>query len=370
MFGRKRSFTAVSSAQWDELRAELPTLSLVSVAVIAKKLGTSSSTAWRVLHNRLEKKPYKPIKAQRVWAAARLCRLAFCRDIRLRLGRSAPLVQGTLVANFEPASGLLQRRKGLQMRVSPASAELQVLGGPHPEAHGLHRPSPHRQIAVQSRHHGGHDRRLERHLRRALCGTRGQGQQRLPLRTHVAAVLMARHPRESCDERAVSLLREQRAQPRVGLHSRVHSAEQAAQRGAACGASELPRSQRVRLLPVEGQPRQAPAALWNTCGAPRGHPAPGLQPASRGDPAFHLLLATEAAAVPQSWWRTLQGLSHPISMAPCAKTRTKGVYGVFFLFRGRIQRCSTQVTLSPVFICDDVCVTFGSSSSFVIGSTC
>ena len=65
--------------------------------------------------------------------------------------------------------------------------------------------------------------------RRALCGTRSQGQQRLLLRTHAAAVLLARHPRESCDERAVSLLRGQRAQPRVGLHSRVHSAEQAAQ---------------------------------------------------------------------------------------------------------------------------------------------
>ena len=44
------------------------------------------------------------------------------------------------------------------MRVSPAPAELQALGGPHQEAHGLRRSSPHRQIAVQSRHHGGHDR--------------------------------------------------------------------------------------------------------------------------------------------------------------------------------------------------------------------
>ena len=57
VFGRMRSFTAVSSAQVDELKAELPTLPRVSVAVIAKKLGTSSSTAWRVLHNRMEKKP-------------------------------------------------------------------------------------------------------------------------------------------------------------------------------------------------------------------------------------------------------------------------------------------------------------------------
>ena len=47
----------------------------------------------------------------------------------------------------------------------------------------------------------------------------------------------------------------------------------------------------------------------------------------------------------------------------CAKTRTNGVYGVFFLFRVRIQRLSTQGTLSPVFICNHV-------SSFVIGSTC
>ena len=85
---------------------------------------------------------------------------------------------------------------------------------------------------------------------------------------------------------------------------------------------------------------------------------------------FHLLLATEAAAVPRGWWRTLRGLSQPISMAPCTMTRTNGVYEVFFLFRGRIQRWSTQVTLSPVFICNHACVFFGSCSSFVIGSAC
>ena len=72
----------------------------------------------------------------------------------------------------------------------------------------------------------------------------------------------------------------------------------------------------------------------------------------------------------QGWWRTLRGPRRPISMAPCAKTRTNGVYGVFFLFRGRIQRWSTQVTLSPVFICNQVCVFFGSCSSFVTGSAC
>ena len=55
---------------------------------------------------------------------------------------SAPLVQGTLVANFEPAASLLQRRKGLQVRVSPAPALLQVLGGPRPKAHALRRLSP------------------------------------------------------------------------------------------------------------------------------------------------------------------------------------------------------------------------------------
>ena len=85
------------------------------------------------------------------------------------------------------------------MRVSPAPAELQALGGPHTETHGLRRSSPHRQLSVQSWYHGGHDRWLEWRRRRALCGTRSQGQQRLLLRTHVAAVLLARHPRESCD---------------------------------------------------------------------------------------------------------------------------------------------------------------------------
>ena len=82
------------------------------------------------------------------------------------------------------------------------------------------------------------------------------------------------------------------------------------------------------MLPVEGHPRQAPATLWYTSGAPRGHPAPGPQSASRGDPTFHLLLATEAAEVPQGRRRTLRGLSRPISMVPCAKIRTNGVFGI------------------------------------------
>ena len=41
-----------------------------------------------------------------------------------------------------------------------------------------------------------------------------------------------------------------------------------------------------------------------------------------------------------------------------------------FFFRGRIQRWSTRVTLSPVFICNHVCTFFGSCSSFVTGSAC
>ena len=34
--------------------------------------------------------------------------------------------------------------------------------------------------------------------------------------------------------------------------------------------------------------------------------------------------------MPQRWWRTLRGLSQPISMTPCAKTRTNGVNGILF----------------------------------------
>ena len=94
VFTRKRSFTAFSSAQLDELKAELPTLPRVSVNVVAKKLGTSRSTAWRVLHDRLEKKPYKPIRAQRITSATILRRLAFCRLIRLRLGARVRLCKG------------------------------------------------------------------------------------------------------------------------------------------------------------------------------------------------------------------------------------------------------------------------------------
>ena len=94
VYTRKRSFTAFSSAQLDELKAELPTLPRVSVNVVAKKLGTSRSTAWRVLHDKLEKKPYKPIRAQRITSATVLRRLAFCRLIRLRLGARVRLCKG------------------------------------------------------------------------------------------------------------------------------------------------------------------------------------------------------------------------------------------------------------------------------------
>ena len=97
VYSRKRSFTAVSSAQLDELNAELPTLPRVSVKMVAKRLGTSRSTAWRVLHDRLKKNPYKPIKAQRVSAATVLRRLAFCRLIRLRHGARVRLCKGPLL---------------------------------------------------------------------------------------------------------------------------------------------------------------------------------------------------------------------------------------------------------------------------------
>ena len=37
-------------------------------------------------------------------------------------------------------------------------------------------------------------------------------------------MVLAKHPHESSfDERTVSVLRRQRAEPRVGLHSRIHS---------------------------------------------------------------------------------------------------------------------------------------------------
>ena len=125
------------------------------------------------------------------------------------------------------------------MRVSPAPAELLVSGGPHPEAHGLRRPSPHRQVAVQSRHRGGHGRWIQWH--RGVAGV------------HFV-------------------------EPGVKVNSAYYC-------------------------------EQAPASPWYTSGAPRGRPAPGLQLTSRCNPAFHLLLATEAAEMPHGRWQALRGVS-------------------------------------------------------------
>ena len=125
VYSRKRYFTAVSGAQVDDLKAELPTLPRVSVAVVTKKLGTSSSTAWRVLHKRLEKRPADltccPSPSPCVLSL--YPSQAWC---------SAPLLQGALLANIESAAGLLQRRKGPQSASISSTAKLQALGGTHP----------------------------------------------------------------------------------------------------------------------------------------------------------------------------------------------------------------------------------------------
>ena len=163
VYSRKRSFRAVSSDQVDEFRAELPTLPRVSVAVVAKKHGTSSSTAWRVLHSTLKKKPQKPTKTQRVSAATRLRRLAFCRCIRLRRGARLRVCKGPSLPTLNLQRVFFSDEKVYRCEYLQHPQNFRFWCGPRQEAPGLRRPSPHRQIAVQSRHHGGHGRRLERH---------------------------------------------------------------------------------------------------------------------------------------------------------------------------------------------------------------
>ena len=156
VYSRKRSITAAFSAEVDELRAKLPALPRgVGCLCRKKKLGTSSSTARRVLHNRWERKDYKTIRAQRISAATRLRRLACCRCVRLRLGARLRLCKGpslpTLNVHISDKKvhkcEYLQHPKNFRCWVDHTL-----------EAHGLRQSSPHRQVVVQSRHHGGRGR--------------------------------------------------------------------------------------------------------------------------------------------------------------------------------------------------------------------
>ena len=206
----------VSGDQVDELRAELPTLPRVSVAVVAKKLGTSSSTGWRVPHNTLKKKPSKPIKAQRVSAATRLRRLAFCRSIRLRLGARLRVCKGPSLPTLN-----LQRvffsdenrywvdctRKRMdcatllrtdRSQFNPGIMVATVVGWNG--IAGVHFVEP--GVEVNSAYYCEH--MLQQCYWPGILANLATTEQ-------------------------YHFSRGQRAQPRVGLHSRVHSGEQAAQ---------------------------------------------------------------------------------------------------------------------------------------------
>ena len=230
VFTRKRSFTAVSSAQVDELNAELHTLPQVSVAVVAKKLQASRSTAWRVLHNRLEKKWYKPIKAQRVAPATVLRRLAFCRLIRLRLGARLRLCKGPSLSTLN-----LQRVFFSDEKVYKCEY-LQ-----HPQNFRYWVDRARKRMACAALLSTDRSQFNPGIMVAMIVGWNGiAGVHFVEPGVKVNSAHYCEHmlqqcywpgiPRESCDERTVSLLRGQRAQPRVvGLHSRVHPAEQAAQ---------------------------------------------------------------------------------------------------------------------------------------------
>ena len=144
---RKRSFTAVSSDQVDEFRVELPTLPRVSVAVVAKNLGPPHpSTAWRVLQNRLKQKAYKGINLSGCQLPPVSVAWRFCRCIRLRLGARLRLSKGPSLPTLSVQRVYFSDEKIYKCEYLQ---QLQVLGGPRPKAHGLRRPSPHRQVSVQ-----------------------------------------------------------------------------------------------------------------------------------------------------------------------------------------------------------------------------
>ena len=93
----------------------------------------------------------------------------------------------------------------------------------------------------------------------------------------------------------------------------------------------------MRLLPVEGHPRQAPAALWNTCGAPR---------TSCAKPSICL---SRRSGVPSALGHigccSATGLVADTSRAEPADQHGPVRKDTHQLFRGRIQRWSTQVVL-------------------------
>ena len=64
----------------------------------------------------IEGKPYKPIKAQRVSAATRLRRLAFCRCIRLRLGARFRVCKGPSLPTLNLKRGKVMRPSSLALK--------------------------------------------------------------------------------------------------------------------------------------------------------------------------------------------------------------------------------------------------------------
>ena len=228
VYSRKRSFTEASSAQVDELRDELPTLPRVSVAVVAKNLGPPLPQRGGCCTTEWKKKADKATRAQRISVATRLRRLVFCRCIRLRLCARLRLCKEPSLPtlnvqrayfSFEKVykCEYLQHPQNFRYSVDRTRKRMDCADLLRTDRSQF---NPGITVAMVVGWHG-------------IAGVHfvepgGQGQQCLLLRAHADAVLSARHARESSrDERTVSLLRGQRAQPRVGLHSRVHSVEQA-----------------------------------------------------------------------------------------------------------------------------------------------
>ena len=166
-------FTALPGAQVDELRAELPTLHRVSVAVVAQKLGTSSSTVWRVLHNRLREKPTRVSELSGsqlppVSVAWRSVAVSVSVGARLRLckGPSLPTLNLQRVCFSDEKvykCEYLQHPQNFRYWVDRTrkSMDCADLTGRN--------FNPGIMVAMVVW--------MEWHRRRTLCGTRGQGQQ-------------------------------------------------------------------------------------------------------------------------------------------------------------------------------------------------
>ena len=161
----KRRRTSEVLAEIEAAVTETPRQTL-SVLRRHSSLDMSRSTLWRALHEDLQARCFKPVRAPRLTTATRLARLNFCRDVLQRVGRALGPWQTAVEAFGLDARGVL-RREVLPLELPRTRAEQPDLGGWGPrttctKGRSRSRCVHQRAQPAQPKHNGGR-RDGERH---------------------------------------------------------------------------------------------------------------------------------------------------------------------------------------------------------------